>query len=71
MVNKELAVSLRKRGLTYDEIADQLGCSFGWCAKNLAGVKKDFGAEHPKQSEVTKDAAIAILKDALARLEKL
>lgn len=71
MVDKGLAISLRKRGLTYDEIADQLNCSFGWCAKNLAGIKKDFGQESPIEAEITKAAAISILKDALKRLEAL
>ena len=71
MVDKELAVSLRKRGLTYNEIAALLGCSFGWCAKNLAGIKKDFGSKLPSESDVTKASAIAILTAALRQLEAL
>ena len=36
--DKDLAISLREQGSTYQQIADKLGCSFIWCAKNLAGI---------------------------------
>lgn len=70
MIDKEKAVELRKSGLTYKEIAVQLNCSFAWCAKHLSGVEKDSTSVRVKVDS-TKEAAVAILKDALLRLEAL
>jgi len=67
MVDKKMAVMLRFQGLSYKEIAKQLGCSESWCKANLAGVDKaEFLIDNG-----TKYAAVAILRDALARLEAL
>lgn len=38
MIDKEKAAQLRKEGLTYPQIAEVLGCSVGWCKKNLNGI---------------------------------
>ena len=46
MVNKAKAVELREAGLTYQQIADEIGCSVDWCKRNL----QDYGrlaAERP------------------------
>lgn len=67
MVDKKLALALREQGLPYKEIAAQLGCSESWCKKELRGVEKGAWAVDNE----TKVAAIAILKDALSRLESL
>ena len=45
MVDKEKAVELRKQGLTYKQIAEEIGCSEVWCKKNLASVVMDKEAE--------------------------
>lgn len=67
MVDKKLALMLREQGLSYKEIAMQLGCSESWCKKELRGVEKGEWAVNNE----TKIAAIAILRDALLRLESL
>lgn len=38
---KQRAVELRKKGLTYQQIVDELGVTLDWCKKNMKGVKKD------------------------------
>lgn len=68
MVNKCEAVRLRKAGMKYPQIAVQLGCSEIWCRKNLVGVEPD-GSVLDKGS--TKELAIGILEDALAKLKML
>lgn len=35
---RRLAEEMRLRGKTYDEIARAIGCSTGWCQKNLVGM---------------------------------
>jgi DNA-binding CsgD family transcriptional regulator len=46
MIDKELAIKLKESGLTNKEIAQNLGCSEGWCRKYLRGVKrKDISQE--------------------------
>ena len=40
MVDKKRAVELREDGLTYEKIAEELGCSTVWCKVNLKGVKQ-------------------------------
>jgi len=69
MVDKVKAVALREQGLNYEEIAEHLGCSFSWCAMNLRDTVKGSGNIYKAREEATKDSIIAILKDALARLE--
>lgn len=66
MIDKELAVKLRKQGLTYKQVADTVGCSVEWCKKNLVGVKQEYAVADGQVD--AKMAAIAILEDALARL---
>jgi len=69
MVDKELAVKLRKRGLTYQQIAGTVGCSVIWCKKNLVGVKQEFAdVEGQVDAKLT---AIAILEDALMKLRSI
>lgn len=36
---KERALELRKTGLTYRQISEQLGLSIDWCKRNLKGIK--------------------------------
>lgn len=67
MVDKKLALMLREQGLSYKEIAAQVGCSESWCKKEL----KDIGKGCWAVDNDTKVAAIAILRDALSRLESL
>lgn len=71
MVDKKLAVELRQQGLTYVEIAVRLGCSKEWCAKHLSKVEKGDFSQHPGKGQVTKESAIAILREALQKLEAL
>ena len=71
MVNVEAAVELRNKGLTYNEIAVHLGCSIAWCKKNLKEYKKPRQAVERVVVDATKEAAVAILKDALLRIECL
>lgn len=71
MVNIEAAVGLRNKGLTYNEIAVHLDCSVAWCKKNLKAYKKPPQIVERIVVDATKEAAVAILKDALARLEGL
>lgn len=71
MVDKIKAVQLRQDGLTYPEIAELLGCSLGWCKVNLNGVLRGSPVVERVKVDATKEAAIEILKAALARLEGL
>lgn len=71
MVDKVKAIQLRQDGLTYPEIAALLGCSLGWCKTNLNGVMRGGSNTERIKVDATKEAAIEILKAALARLEKL
>lgn len=71
MVNKVKAAELRKQGLTYNEIAEHLGCSFSWCAANLKDVEKASDNVFKAREEATKQSIIQILKDAVTRLEGL
>lgn len=71
MVNIEAAVELRNKGLTYGEIAVHLDCSVAWCKKNLKEHKKPPHIVERVVVDATKEAAVAILKDALARLVSL
>lgn len=41
MVDKIKAIELRKQGLSYKKIAEELGCSVHWCKKYLCDVQKD------------------------------
>lgn len=41
MIDKDKAVLLRKQGLTYAEIAKEVGCSLIWCKKNLNTTVKN------------------------------
>lgn len=41
MVDIERAITLRKRGLSFEEVAQEMGCSLSWCKKRLRGVKKE------------------------------
>lgn len=70
-VNKQLAIDLRQRGLTYEEIADQLGCSFAWCAKNLPKIQKGELKIERVVVDGTKQSAIEILEDALKKVREL
>lgn len=38
MVDKQKAITLRKQGFSYAEIAEQCGCSVSWCKVNLKNV---------------------------------
>ena len=71
MVDITKAVELRHRGLTYEEIATHLDCSLAWCKKNLKEYKKPPVVIEREKVDATKQLAISILKDALARLEGL
>lgn len=66
MIDKELAMKLRKQGLTYKQVADTVGCSVEWCKKNLVGVKQEYTVADGQVE--AKMAAIAILEDALLKL---
>jgi len=41
MSEAEKAIELRKQGMKYKEISEQLGVSLDWCKRNLKSVKKD------------------------------
>lgn len=45
-VDRNEAVTLRKFGFTYKQIAEKLGCSQQWCATHLSNIKvNDFYME--------------------------
>lgn len=69
MVNKNLAISLRKRGYTYPEIAAAIGCSEIWCKKNLKGIVKEVTLTDELCN--AKEITIQVLEDALARLRAI
>lgn len=58
-IDKQRAIALKESGLTNKEVAQELGCSEGWCRKYLKGIKRkdiepeDFKAlqEKGKQPE--------------------
>ena len=66
MVDKELAVKLRKQGMTYKSIAAALACSEAWCKKNLVDVEPE--GRLPEVQMEAKLSAIAILEEALLKL---
>ena len=41
-VNREKAITLRKLGWKYQDIAKELECSKEWCCANLKGVEPDL-----------------------------
>lgn len=66
-INKQRAVELRQQGMSYKNIALELGCSVPWCAKELGNIEKGNGCA----IDGTKLQAIAILEEALARVRAL
>jgi len=54
MIDKQKALDLRMQGKTYQEIADELGCSLDWCKRNLKGVKRKDISEDDYSSLVSK-----------------
>lgn len=40
MIDKQRAIALKESGLTNKEVAQELGCSEGWCRKYLKGIKR-------------------------------
>lgn len=40
MIDKQRAIELKESGLTNKEVAQELGCSEGWCRKYLKGIKR-------------------------------
>jgi len=69
MVDKTVALELRAQGLTYKQIAAQLGCSETWCRHNLRGGLK--GEVKPTDGLSVKLSAIAILEEALMKIREL
>ena len=50
MIDKQRAIALKESGLTNKEVAQELGCSEGWCRKYLKGIKrKDIEPEDFKE----------------------
>lgn len=41
MIDKQRATELRQEGLSYQQIAETLGCSVQWCKVNLKNVQKN------------------------------
>lgn len=41
MIDKEKAIELRREGFTYQQIAEDLGCSVQWCKTNLKDIPKN------------------------------
>ena len=41
MIDKVKAIELREQGLSYKDIASELGCSIDWCKQNLKAVSKN------------------------------
>jgi hypothetical protein len=71
--DREEAIAMRRQGMSYESIATTLGCSYAWCAKELRGVEKGdpgdgVGAE---VKQATKEKAIAVLEEALAKVRSL
>lgn len=69
MVDKVEAINLRTQGLSYSEIAQQLGCSEAWCKINLKGVEK--GVREHTDATATRLKAISILEKALQDIREI
>lgn len=71
--DKEEAVQLRQRGMSYESIATTLGCSYAWCAKELRGVERGDPGEGvgAEVKQGTKAKVVAILEDALEKIRSL
>lgn len=69
MVDKSMAVSMRKMGMIYKDIAISLGCSHSWCKRNLKGVTQEYSVGN-EQLDVKKQA-IEILEEALMKIRSL
>ena len=66
--SREDALVLRQQGCSYEDIAEQLGCSVSWVKVELRGVER---GKNRVQVDGTKIKAIEILKKALGELEAL
>ena len=72
-INFERAVLLRQQGFSYKNIAQQLGCSEAWCAKELKGVEKgEFLDERGIQiKQDLKEETLKILEAAMTQIRGL
>lgn len=61
MINKERAIELRTAGLSYADIAKELGCSEIWCKTNLKGVVKNSA----EKEAITRCAKQGCTKEAV------
>jgi orotate phosphoribosyltransferase-like protein len=68
--SRQQAVELRQQGMSYKQIATELGCSEAWCCKELVGVEKGVYVDNTDPLQV-KAEAIRILQDALTELRKI
>lgn len=66
--SREEAIKLRNRGLSHKEIAEIMGASKAWVAKELVGVPK--GVER-KSVDETRIKAILLAREFLKKLEAL
>ena len=60
-IDKQQAIILREQGKSYQEIAQQLGCSIPWCKANLKHVPKGYD----------KTSTLAELKDVRNKVNNL
>jgi cyanate lyase len=70
MIDKELAIRLRKDGFSYNQIAGRIGCSKAWCAIHLKGVQRGE-SEAKRTSEEVRQETVRILEDALLEIKAL
>lgn len=45
-VDKTKAIKLREQGMSYKDVAQELGCSEAWCKINLKSVQKNVGEKN-------------------------
>lgn len=41
-IDKQMAITLRKAGFNYSQIAHYMGCSYDWCSSRLIDVETDI-----------------------------
>ena len=69
MFDLEAAKLLRKRGLSYKQIAEETGCSEAWCKKNLNGVKKEVASTLDREGYRSK--VEGLLEEFLSKVRML
>lgn len=68
MVDYNTAVILRKKGLSYESIAQHLNCSAEWCKRNLKDIPKGDAESYEVSYKLE---ILALIQELLEKVGKL